>query len=1511
MATQSNPRASRGHARGIITKLINESVKLMTNENNVALVKERLLQIKNAFRSFEVKHKDFHTQLKDENSILDSTLYFEEVVKMVSEIDEEINAWLQGNDASNLDMRDSICPEDSVSNAGSQRSTQSSIKSLRSTLSAAKAKATAKMAMLQAEAKGMEKLYQLQQEELKLQQSKKLLILETEMAKAKAEERAYLEAEDQEAVKEEHDMMYSNSPQLIQDSKDSHSVNDQPERVLTLNAEAPAWNPIKSCASDDKEDSFRQILQQQQQAIMALTLPQPDVPIFKGDPIEYCDFMRAFENLIERRTQSESQRLFYLLQYTSGQVQDLVRSCLVMSEEEGYKRARQLLAERYGQSYKIATAYIDRLTSGPSIRADDSISLQRFSILLTSCMNTLKEIGYLSRLENPEALKGVVNRLPYGLKVRWRDLVDNIYVRERRDPALQDLVAFVEANSRAACHPIFGKITSDNRSENRLQSRPQRVKTFSTEASTTIQRSPECHCCNANHWLSRCEKFKGMKVEERLKLVKAKNLCMNCLFTGHHARECKKDSFCRINGCRGKHSTFLHQVKSDKESKPANDSARSSQRSIEEGSTSSLNSSSNGYVDISQASQRIISLPIVPVRVKGPDGNKEVQTYAFLDSGSNTTFCTDNLLKKLNIEGKATQFSLTTLGKHNQLTNGKQASLQVLHLNQNTKINLPNVISRPSLPASMHNAANQSDIKEWVHLHKLDIPKIDSEIELLIGNDVPEALEPQEVIRCEGYGPYAVRTALGWTINGPLNKRGSTTINANFIQTEDLSRQFRDYCNLDFNDSTYDPNPSMSRNDIRALDIMKNSVKHVSGHYELSLPWKDNIPSLKSNKLQAENRLQLLKKRLSKQPDLHAKYNGFIKDLLNKNYAKKVSDEDLTRADAWYLPHHPVFHPKKPGKVRVVFDCSAKYNGRSLNEELLQGPDLTNSLVGVLTRFREKKIAIMSDIEAMFYQVRVNPEDRNYLRFLWWPNGDLEEQPVDYQMLVHLFGGASSPSCANFALKRTAEDNKHLFDKETIDTVNRNFYVDDCLRSVVNVPQALRLVEQLRELLARGGFHLTKWISNSQQVIDAIPESERSASIKNLDLDDTSLCERALGVHWNIQNDTFGYKIIKKDRPVTRRGILSIVSSIYDPLGFVSPYILTAKAILQDLCQQGLGWDEDVPGNSKNKWLAWLSDLPKLEQFYIPRCFKEAKLDIITRCELHHFSDANVKRYGVLFTCLSIRAIHIEIANSLDSDSFINSLRRFIARRGKPREIISDNGGNFVKGNKELKSSISQWNQAQINDHLSQNNIKWTFNPPAASHHGGVWERCIRTVRKVLSALMHQQVLDDEALITLMCEVESIINGRPLTKLSDDPRDSEPLTPNHLLLLRSSNIFPPGLFVKQDVYSRRRWRQVQYLADIFWKRWLREYLPSLQERQKWNKICRNVAVNDIVLLIDENLPRSSWPLARVLEVFRNNKDDLVRSVRLRTSTSEFKRPIDKIVLLEEALVEKDKENQQK
>ena len=1099
---------------------------------------------------------------------------------------------------------------------------------------------------------------------------------------------------------------------------------------------------------------------------------------------------------------------------------------------------------------------------------------------------------------------------------------------------------------------------------------------------------------------------------------------------------------------------------------------------------------------------------------------------------------------------------------------------------------------------------------------------------------------------------------------------------------------------------------------------MEQSVKLKSGHYEVALPWRNSTPNLPDNRPLAEHRLKLLRKRLFKDQELHSKYSAFIDDLLRNGHARKVPGDRLDRplGAVWYLPHHPVLNANKPGKVRVVFDCAAKHQGTSLNDQLLQGPDLTNNLVGVLTRFRQEPVALMADVESMFHQVHVSPNDCDALRFLWWPNNDLNSEPEEYQMMVHLFGATSSPSCANFGLRRTAEDNCQEFSKEAVDSVKDNFYVDDCLKSVPPETKAIGLVNELHSLLSKGGFRLTKWISNSRKVIDSIPLSERAGSVKDLLLDQLPI-ERALGVRWDVESDTFGFKISVKDSPATRRGILSVVSSVYDPLGFAAPFTLLAKALLQDLCRKNLGWDDPISDEDHTRWRNWLSELPKLEDLKVNRCFKPTHFGEVASSQLHHFADASqyaygavtylrltnskgdvycsfvigksrlsplkqltiprlelsaavvatrldrmvtkeigipvdqsifwtdstcvlgyianedkrfhtfvanrvaaihevtsppqwkhigtkqnpaddasrgltaeallknkrwiqgpdflwksegawpsqqcvvsmvaendpeikresqvlstkaeagstlgqlfgrfsqwhrlkkfvawilryranlrrvvqrrksgpmplnkgariepitveemnkaereilthvqngsfkeeiatlkaasvtveragaanpkkpqvkkssrifkldpqltdgllrvggrlenapvkldvrhpiilpashhvvhliirfyhhasghsgtehvlsmirerfwimkgraavkrtlsdcfscrkrqapvgeqkmanlpqdrvtpnkppftyvgvdcfgpflvrrgrsqAKRYGVIFTCLTIRAIHIEVVHSLDTDSFVNCMRRFIARRGQPEQIRSDNGGNFVRGEKELRNAIDGWNQEVIAEFLLQRSVQWIFNPPAGSHHGGVWERCIRTIRKVMSALLKEQVLDDEGLATLMCEVESIVNGRPLTKVSDDPRDLEALTPNHLLLLRSGATLPPGVFRKEDVYSRRRWRQVQYLSDVFWRRWLREYLPSLQERQKWTRPTVNFEVGDVVLVVDENSPRNSWPLGRIQEVKPNKGDGLVRRVALKTKTSVLERPINKIVLLE-------------
>lgn len=278
---------------------------------------------------------------------------------------------------------------------------------------------------------------------------------------------------------------------------------------------------------------------------------------------------------------------------------------------------------------------------------------------------------------------------------------------------------------------------------------------------------------------------------------------------------------------------------------------------------------------------------------------------------------------------------------------------------------------------------------------------------------------------------------------------------------------------------------------------------------------------------------------------------------------------------------------------------------------------------------------------------------------------------------------------------------------------------------------------------------------------------------------------------------------------------------------------------------------------------------------------------------------AQVKRYGVIFTCLAVRAVHLEVASSLDTDACLNAIRRFVARRGQVKEMYSDNGTNLRAADIELKHALQQWNSSQITRNLQQKGIQWHFNPPAGSHHGGSWERLIRSVRKILNVTTKEQVLDEEGLQTLLCEAEAIINSRPITRASSDLNDLEALTPNHLLLLKTKPSLPPGVFKRDDQYVRRRWKQVQYLADIFWKRWCKEYLTQLQERQRWSIIGRNLHVGDVVLIVDETSPRSSWPLGKVVETFPDRKG-LVRQVKVRTKTSELCRPITKLCLLLES-----------
>ena len=256
------------------------------------------------------------------------------------------------------------------------------------------------------------------------------------------------------------------------------------------------------------------------------------------------------------------------------------------------------------------------------------------------------------------------------------------------------------------------------------------------------------------------------------------------------------------------------------------------------------------------------------------------------------------------------------------------------------------------------------------------------------------------------------------------------------------------------------------------------------------------------------------------------------------------------------------------------------------------------------------------------------------------------------------------------------------------------------------------------------------------------------------------------------------------------------------------------------------------------------------------------------------------KRWCCLFTCSTTRSVHLEVFNSMDTDEFIMCLRRFINRRGDVKELRCDNGSNFVGSERELKKSLQEWNQGQIERELIQRGCKWIFQPPTASSMSGVWERMVRSAKTVLKSILGAQTVTDVVLRTLVTEVERILNGRALTANSDDPNDLEPLTPAHLLMQRKIICLPPGVFEKTDIY-RKKWRQVQFLANLFWERWLKEYIPTLQQRGKWRRVLSYIKPDSLVLLVNDNSPRGHWNLGRVLEMY-SGPDGLVRTVKVKT-----------------------------
>ena len=301
-----------------------------------------------------------------------------------------------------------------------------------------------------------------------------------------------------------------------------------------------------------------------------------------------------------------------------------------------------------------------------------------------------------------------------------------------------------------------------------------------------------------------------------------------------------------------------------------------------------------------------------------------------------------------------------------------------------------------------------------------------------------------------------MKTPFGWSVAGPTGKKEEES---KPIALSVFEFEFGRHC----------PEVVLHQQVEQLTEKRTNSL--VNGKYKnmkLASCGRIKNPHLLNNRALAERRLRQLKKKFQRKPEFAEQYKSVMNDYVHKGYARKLTPEEAasTSDRTWYLPHHGVVNPNK-SKVRVVYDATAEYGGISLNKELLQGPQLNNSLIGVLLRFRKEKVAVASDIESMFHRVACREADTDALRFLWWI-GDMNEPPSDHKMTVHLFGKTDSLCIAAWALQRTAADNENEFGKEIARVVSKNFYVDDCLFSIPTIELAVRTALRLIQYATQG-----------------------------------------------------------------------------------------------------------------------------------------------------------------------------------------------------------------------------------------------------------------------------------------------------------------------------------------------------------------------------------------------------------------------------------------------------------
>ncbi|XP_076294567.1 uncharacterized protein LOC143215872 [Lasioglossum baleicum] len=984
---------------------------------------------------------------------------------------------------------------------------------------------------------------------------------------------------------------------------------------LVIETQATLYTFLKELAPLASASNERN--EHENNATSSAKLRRIDVPTFSGDFKDWPPFKSLFTSLVlNNASLDDTEKFHYLLRSLNGDALDLIRNLPI--DGDNFKRAWQLVDEQYNNTRVLIDNLLETLFSLPRAKSESAAELKKLRGTVKQILNALEVLKCQVQHWGPFIIFWVSRRLDSESLKAWELLIAN----QIEYPKFSVLDEFLQQRTFALMS--YEKATT-------VATIPK-PRSSSALSHNTIGPRPRCILCSADHYIGACTQFLAKTPEQRKQFVTQNRRCYNCL--GNHPRKaCRSTKKCTT--CASRHHSSLHDASTSTSPGDAMPTANSR--------VDPPNAAAHhvGPVASSVVMRRPILLATALVKVTSHNGDS-ITARALLDQGSEVSFVKESMCQRLRLPRQHANLPIYGIGAGHHVTTRGASTFTISSLTEKYTCEVRAFI----LPELTHyTPAVAVPQASWDHIKGLklaDSAYLESQpIDIVIGVDIYNRIIQPDVRRGDDDAPVAQLTKLGWIISGPASSGCShaTSIGVSSFQCS-VDRDLYDLV-----ERFWAQEEPPRQHDTTLTESERKCEEHFAlthtrdqtGRYIVRLPFTKHPCELGDSRSAAWRILLRNEKALVARPHVRDKYVEFLDEYERLGHMRVSNRDDRDAKTASYvLPHHGVFRGTgESSKIRVVFNGSHRTtSGNSLNDCLHTGPKLQVDLSDVILRWRRYRFAFSADVEKMYRQIRVAEDDQIFQRILWRREPSLPVQ--EYALTTVTYGLACAPFLALRCMRQLAIDEGDNFPRAR-DTLLREAYVDDILSGANDLRTAQEKIDHLQNLLGAGGFTLKKWVANCPELIPADEQSPEPLNERTLSLDAP---HRALGLAWKTEPDAFVFSF---QAPATahqsKRGVLSTISQIFDPLGWLAPITVQGKLLMQELWAQKTSWDDDLPTEFSRRWERFCTDLIDIREFAIDRWIGELEPD--HGVEIHGFSDASTRAMGIV--------IYIRVRNDDES----------------------------------------------------------------------------------------------------------------------------------------------------------------------------------------------------------------------------------------------------------------------